>query len=137
MRCEDVQAELARDSADAVARQAVEAHLAGCPACESVRRLYGVMDAALHEAPMWEPPLGFSRRVAASVPHPTPSRSWDRRMVSSDIVDAALPGVLVAAVGCLAGLASDTMGVDAVLLTWTCAALSLWVAASFTRRAIA
>jgi anti-sigma factor RsiW len=137
MRCEDVQAELARDPADAVVRQAVEAHLAGCPACESVRRLYGLMDAALHRAPMWEPPLEFSRRVAALVRRPTPSRSWDRRMLSSDLVDAALPGLLVAAVGCLAGLAADALVVDAALAGWLCGGLALWVAASFTRRAIA
>jgi hypothetical protein len=58
-------------------------------------------------------------------------------MVSSDIVDAALPGLLVAAVGCLAGLASETIVADAVLPVWICVALALWVAASFTRRAIA
>ena len=58
-------------------------------------------------------------------------------MVSSDLVDAALPGLLVAAVGCLAGLAADALVVDAALLGWLCGGLALWVAASFTRRAIA
>jgi hypothetical protein len=51
-------------------------------------------------------------------------------------LDVATPGLLIAAAGCVAGLAPDASIVDAVPLTWLCAALSLWIGASYTRRAI-
>ena len=57
----------------------------------------------------------------------------DRRIVSLGVFDLMMPGLLVAATGC--GVASAVLIVDAVPLTWLCAALSLWVGASFTHRA--
>jgi hypothetical protein len=51
-------------------------------------------------------------------------------------LDVAAPGLLIAAAGCVAGLAPDASIVDAVPLTWLCAALSLWIGASCIRRAI-
>ena len=136
MRCEEVQNGLAREPEDAVVRDALASHLASCPACESVRRLYDGMDVALTQGPVWEPPVDFGRRVAASAPQPAPRRVADRRILSPGVFGVAMPGLLVAAVGCVAGLSSDALIVDAVPLTWLCAALSLWVGASFTRRVI-
>ena len=133
MRCDEAQSELAREPVDGVVRDALASHVASCPACESVQRLYGRMDVALTQGPDWEPPVDFGQRVAASAPRPAPRRVADRH---PGVFGVAMPGLLVAAVGCVAGLSSDAFIVDVVPLTWLCAALSLWVGASFMQRVI-
>ena len=136
MRCEEAQKELARNPVDAVMRDALASHVASCPACERVRRLYGRIDEVLVHGPVWAVPVEFGRRVAARVPRPAPRRIAARRMLPPGVLDVATPGLLIAAAGCIAGLAPDASIVDAVPLTWLCAALSLWIGASYTRLAI-
>jgi hypothetical protein len=136
MRCEEAQNELAREQGHVVVPGALASHLASCPTCERVRRLYDRMDVALTQGPVWEPPVEFGRRVAASAPRPASHRVADRRIFSPGVFDLVMPGLLVAAAGCVAGVASDVLIVDAVPLTWLCAALSLWVGASCTHRVI-
>jgi hypothetical protein len=136
MRCEEAQNELAREQGDAVVPGALAAHLASCPTCENVRRLYGRIDVALTQGAVWEPPVEFGRRVAASALRTAPHRVADRRIVSPGVFDLVMPGLFVAATGYIAGVASDVLIMDAVPMTWLCAALSLWVGASFTHRVI-
>ena len=88
------------------------------------------IDAVLAQQAVWDPPGGFAARVAASA-LPSPAHR-DRRTLSPGALDAAVPGVLIAAAGCIAGLITDA----APTFTWLCAALSLWMGASFTRRTI-
>ena len=88
------------------------------------------IDAVLAQDAIWEPPVAFAARVAASAPRPAPLRA--RRTLSPGLFDAAGPGLLIAAAGCFAGLVADA----APTFTWLCAALSLWIGASFTRRTI-
>ena len=167
MRCEEVQKELAREPVEAVLREAMESHVAGCHACESVRLLYARMDETLKREPVWEPPEGFARSVAARAPRPALSRAATARLVPSGVLNAAILGLLVAAAGYLgarllemltpmtvwlvldytaaaldayeqfAGLASEALVVNAIPVAWVCAGLSLWAAAWFTRRTLA
>ena len=136
MRCDEVQIELARAPVDAAVRDALASHLASCPACERVWRLYGRIDEVLAHGPVWAPPIEFGRRVVAGASGLAPRRTRDRSILSPGVFDVAMPGLLVAVAGCVVGLAPDASIIDAVPVTWACAALSLWIGASCTRRAI-
>jgi hypothetical protein len=88
------------------------------------------IDAVLAHDAVWEPPAAFAARVAASASPPPAHRG--RRTPSPGAFDAAVPGVLIAAAGSIAGLIAEA----APTFTWLCAALSLWVGVAFTRRTI-
>ena len=136
MRCEEAQNELARDPVDPVVRDALASHLASCPACERVQRLYRQVDEVLANGPVWAPPVEFGRRVAARAPGAAPRRVAARRILSPGVLDVATPGLLIAAAGCVAALTPYASITDTVPMTWVCAALSLWIGASCTRQAI-
>src|SRR5712692_8938390 len=164
MRCDEVQKALAGEPIDAALQPAIAAHLAGCPACDSVRLLYARIDEALTQQPVWQPPAGFAQRIAVNAPAPPPSRS---PLVRGGVTDAAMLGLLVAAAGYAGAyllplltpafgsslleyastgfdtyqhfvlLASQALVANAIPLGWGCALLSLTATAWFTRRALA
>jgi hypothetical protein len=143
MRCEDVQNELARNGLSPLVREAVESHVAGCKVCRSAQLLSAMIDDTLTRAPVWQPPDGFSRAVAAQAGTPAPTRPAAGSMLPPDVVHAVSLGVL-AATGIYVGghlvawvVPLDALTGNAVRLAWTSVAGSLCVAAWFTRRALA
>ena len=155
MRCEQVQTELAREPIDAALGPAIDLHLAGCPTCESIRLLYVRTDEMLRQAPLWEPPEGFARRVGALAPVLAPSRPSTVPLILNGLTGAAILGVLIA-VGVYLGvpvvesftgialdayqgfvvLAAEASVADVVPVSWGCAALSLATAVWITRRTL-
>ena len=86
------------------------------------------IDAVLKEAPAWQPPHGFARRVVVMAQRSRAPRS-------RGVFDVALPGLLVALGGCVVGLISDVLVDNATLVLWLCAGLAVWSATTFARRA--
>jgi anti-sigma factor RsiW len=141
--------------------RAIDAHLPGCPACESIRLLYARMDEALRQEPVWEPPKEFARRIGAHAPMLARSRPSAVPLILSRLTDA----VLVAGAGYLGVrlvelftpvadrlildqtanafdayqrfvvLAAEASVANVVPVSWGCAVLSLTAAVWLTRRA--
>src|SRR5262245_28507254 len=65
MRCEQVQEELAHESINPVALEAVTHHVANCDACRQVQLFYARMDEVLKQQPMWNPPKRFVNDVVS------------------------------------------------------------------------
>ena len=143
MRCEDVQLELARDAVTPSLREAVAAHVEGCPACREVHLMYIRLTALLRTAPTWEPPEGFARMVAIRVSQAEPRAvSMKDHVMVHSLVEGATVSVLVglaAYVGArllvlltapLAGLAAPTL-----TTVWVWVGFSYCLAASVARRA--
>lgn len=113
-------------------------------------RLDEQLDDALKRLPMWAPPAHFAARVASMA---RAEVAW-RRSESRTRVWArnAVHGAAAAGLGWAAGsgiwwmldpylrlmtVAADVMIKEPLAVSWTCAALSLLVAAVTTRRALA
>lgn len=117
MRCEEVQTELARDAVTPELRESVESHVASCANCRRVRVLFGRMEKALQRGPVWDPPEGFARRVAARASGLVPSEfSRIRLLFSPNVLNAATLGVLVAAAGYIGARFLEPLGPVAVSL---------------------
>jgi len=59
----------------AILRSELDAHLAGCEECRTLREAVAEVVEALHAFPELEPPVGLAERVAAAtrmVPRPAP-----------------------------------------------------------------
>jgi hypothetical protein len=78
MQCEDVQAELARDTMTPAVREAVASHVRECATCQSVQFLYARMTEVVAREWRWEPSSAFASAVAArgleEMPHEQPLR---------------------------------------------------------------
>lgn len=69
MTCEEVQQELAGGEVAPGLRKPVSVHVDGCPSCQAAQLFFAGVDGVLKTAPLWEPPAGFARSVAARADH--------------------------------------------------------------------
>ena len=95
------------------------------------------IDAALKQAPAWEPPGDFARRIAAMAARPGTTRAASWSLVPPGVFGAAMPALLLALAGCIFGLMPDVVADNATLMAWLSAGLTVWTALMFARRASA
>jgi len=132
MRCEDVQLELARDEVAPALRQAVASHVLECPACKSVQLAYDGIDETLRRAPMWEPPRGFARMVAAGASEAMPSERLTDRLPMESLLQAATGSLLIGTAGYLGAQLLDLLApMLAALTAPTPSVMWMWVAFSY------
>jgi predicted anti-sigma-YlaC factor YlaD len=144
MRCEPVQEELARDSVSPELIEEVNRHLADCSDCRRVQLLYARIDESLKRAPVWVPPEGFAKTVAArSVPAlqnlPEPPRILPLDLVRGGVLSLVAIAVmfLVLMVFVQMGLPLlSAMASHALPIAWASAVLSLLMSFWLTRRAL-
>src|SRR5215471_545158 len=65
MTCKEVQIELGREDNGSGLREAIDTHVSICPACRRVQLIYASVERTLKGGPVWNPPPGFSQRVAS------------------------------------------------------------------------
>ena len=95
MRCEQVRNELLANSL--MVSDMARRHVAACGACRDLLASFVYMDQALQRCPAWNPPPGFGRRLAASLP---PYESFERfRLRMPSLPAGAVAGLAAAVVG--------------------------------------
>ena len=145
MRCDQVQEEFARESVSPALVEAVNRHVANCPACRSVQLFYSRMHASLKRTPVWDPPAGFVEGVVARAA-PTLQRLPEApRLLPRNVVQGGVLALLVMSVViCVAVLLFVQAGVpllaamanNALPVAWASAVLSLCISGWVTRRAL-
>jgi anti-sigma factor RsiW len=141
MRCEEVQQHQALDLRDLDVCAAIQAHVAGCAACRNTGLLLAKIDASLKAAPVWVPSRQFAQRIVAQA---VPA---EVEPVATPLWGSVAMGILTVAAVWIVGLTTRTypqwsvdlsqaLVANSNTLVWTSMALSLGIAAWFTRRAL-
>lgn len=129
MRCEQVRDELIANSL--VVSDMARRHVAACGECRDLLASFVYIDQALQRCPAWNPPPGFGRRLAASLP---PYESFERfRLRMPSLPAGAGAGLAAALVGAIGEGISGPTSVTA----WVNTAVALGVGGWFMLKVLA